>query len=75
MRLSWEYLFGGIFFFGLFFFNPLLKAVGPQQTTIIICVGLVGIAVVKVVECMTEDKRCRCCHEETSEEDEDDLLD
>ncbi len=68
MRLSWEYLFGGLFFFGVFFFGPLLKAVGPQQTTIIICVGLAGIAIVKVVECMTEDKRCRCCEQN---EDED----
>lgn len=54
MRLSWGYLFGGIFFFGVFFFNPLLKAVGPQQTTIIICVGLVSIAVIKVAEHLTD---------------------
>ncbi len=70
--LVWWYCF-----FALFLFNPLLKAVGPQQTTIIICVGLVGIAVVKVVECLTEDKRCRCCEqaeeavEEATDDDED----
>lgn len=64
MRLRWDYLFGGIFFFGVFFFSPLLKAVGPQQTTIIICVGLAGIAVVKVVEYLTEHKQCHCCKSE-----------
>lgn len=54
MRLSWEYLFGGIFCFSVLFFSPLLEAVGPQYTTIIICTGLVGITIVKVVEYLTE---------------------
>lgn len=71
MRLRWDYLFWGIFFFGVFFFSPLLKAVGPEQMTIIICVGLAGIVVVKVVEYVTEDKRCRCCEQKDAKEDED----
>lgn len=60
MRLRWDYLFGGILFFAVFFFGPLLKSVGPEQTTMIICVVLAGIVAIKVVECWTEDKRCRC---------------
>lgn len=69
MRLSWEYLFGGIFFFAVFFFSPLLKAVGPQQTTIIICTGLVGIAIIKVVENLTEHKQ-HCQQEDEGDEEE-----
>lgn len=69
MRLRWDYLFGGIFIFAVLFFAPLLKAVGPQQTTIIICVGLVGITVVKTVECLTEDKRYHCCEQKDENEE------
>ncbi|MHA2279743.1 MAG: hypothetical protein ACXAC5_02450 [Promethearchaeota archaeon] len=50
MCLRWDYLFGAIVFFALFLFEPLLKAVGPQSTTIIICVGLIGIAIIKAME-------------------------
>ena len=50
MRLGWDISCWGLIFFGLFFFGPLHNALGPDRTMIIICVGIVGIAVVKVVE-------------------------
>lgn len=72
MRLRWDYLFGGIFIFAVFFFDSLLKAVGPSQTTTIICIGLVGVAVVKIIEYLTEGRQCRCCKkDEEDAEDED----
>lgn len=57
MYLRWDYLFGAIAFFACFFFEPLLQAVGSQGTVIIICVGLVGIVIIKVVEYKTDDLR------------------
>ncbi len=57
MYLRWDYLFWAIFFFTIALFNPLLAAVGPMQTTIIICTGLVVIGVVKTVEYITYAKR------------------
>lgn len=50
MYLRWEYLIGCILFFCIFLFDPLLKAVGPQQTTYIVCIGLVCVTVVKIAE-------------------------
>jgi hypothetical protein len=64
MPLRWDYLFGAIVFFAVFFFKPLLEAVGPQSMTVIICVGLAGIVIVKVVEYSTK-------HRHTYQEDED----
>lgn len=58
MYLRWDYLFGAILFFAVFLFQPLLRAVGDLNATIIVCVGLVCIAIVKVVEyftCRTRD--------------------
>jgi hypothetical protein len=39
---------GGIIFFACFLFSPLLKAVGPVCTTVIICIGLLSAAVVRL---------------------------
>lgn len=68
MRLQWEYLMGSIFFFGVFFFDPLLRAMGPERTTIIICTALAGIIVIKIAECLTY--KC-CCKNEENENDND----
>ena len=39
---------GGIIFFAIFLFKPLLEAVGGVCTTVIICVGLVSAAAVRL---------------------------
>jgi len=65
MRLDWSGLFLVIFIFALFFFDPLLRAVGTDYTVLIICVGLLGLTAVKVTENLTEHK---CCEDE--EEDD-----
>ena len=67
MWLRWDALFGAIVFFALFLFSPLLEALGPDRTTI--CTGILGVAIIKVIECRTEDK-C-CSHDENDDDDID----
>jgi hypothetical protein len=50
MILRWSYLFWGGLVCGCFFFDPLLKAVGPEYTTVILCTAFICIVIVKIVE-------------------------
>lgn len=66
-RLDWSGLFLAIMIFALFLFDPLLKAVGVEYSVLIICIGLIGLTIVKVTENLTEHKSY--CQDE--EEDND----
>lgn len=72
MRLRWDALFGAIIFFAVFLFSPLLKAVGPGNATLIICVGLMGVTAVKIVEHVTESKQKKRDEDEDEDDDESD---
>lgn len=41
---------GGILFFAVFLFSPLLTQVGAGCTTVIICVGLLSMTAVRIVK-------------------------